>query len=212
MSIIIKMDILKEELARKRKQAADLSGSKKYFKRSELHEREYQEYLKRISEKVAKKSREKDLLSEHFRDSQRSTRVEDDLSTIPPMADIVRRLRVRMEPIRLFGESDRDVWKRLQAMELREPEMRGQRNDFRAALDKVEEKFLNELYHEDTSKDASGTESKKTRKRVEVIDLSMTLKEIAQVIVAKKERTSLDSNVVLAYFKYLVHEWGIRKC
>jgi len=41
------MDILKAEIERKRKAAAEISGGKKYFKRAELIAKHEEEYLKR---------------------------------------------------------------------------------------------------------------------------------------------------------------------
>jgi hypothetical protein len=41
------MDLLKAEIERKRKQAQELTGGRKYFKRAELISKHEEEYLKR---------------------------------------------------------------------------------------------------------------------------------------------------------------------
>ncbi len=38
------------------------------------------------------------------------------------------------QPTRLFGESDVDSYRRLRLLEITEPELKGQRNDFKAGL------------------------------------------------------------------------------
>lgn len=50
---------------------------------------------------------------------------------------VIRLLRERNQPIRLFGESDYDTFQRLKRVQLLEPESKGLRNDLIAALDKV---------------------------------------------------------------------------
>lgn len=67
----------------------------------------------------------------------------DDLSE----REIVRRLRYRNEPIKLFGETSVDTLKRLRKLELLDPDYNPdrQRNDLQAALLNVDEEELREL-------------------------------------------------------------------
>ncbi|KAK4056354.1 hypothetical protein OIO90_002497 [Microbotryomycetes sp. JL221] len=51
--------------------------------------------------------------------------------------DAIRRLRQKGQPIRLFGETDKDRRLRLRALELIEERTEGQRNDFMRAMDAV---------------------------------------------------------------------------
>ncbi len=62
-----------------------------------------------------------------------------------PRAEVVRRLRDRGHPIRLFGETDEDSAKRLNIIESRETGSFGMRNDFKTAMDKSEQESLNEI-------------------------------------------------------------------
>lgn len=59
--------------------------------------------------------------------------------------EVIRRLRERGEPIRLFGETDQDVIRRLNIIETSEPKENGMRNDFREAMEKSEQECLNEI-------------------------------------------------------------------
>ncbi len=58
---------------------------------------------------------------------------------------MIRRLRDRNQPIRLFGESDEMAAKRLTQIETSEPEENGMRNDFKVAMEKSEQESLNEI-------------------------------------------------------------------
>uniref|UniRef100_A0AAR2JEV9 Pre-mRNA-splicing factor 18 n=1 Tax=Pygocentrus nattereri TaxID=42514 RepID=A0AAR2JEV9_PYGNA len=122
------MDILKAEIARKRKLIEDkelVDDSKKYFKQAELARKEEEEYYRRCGYKSFVQSYSF-LLS----------------TTIT----VIRRLRERGEPIRLFGETDYDAFQRLRKIEILAPEVnKGLRNDLKAAMDKIDQQYLNEI-------------------------------------------------------------------
>ncbi|XP_072551034.1 pre-mRNA-splicing factor 18 isoform X2 [Salminus brasiliensis] len=141
------MDILKAEIARKRKLLEDkqlVDGSKKYFKRADLAQKEEEEYYKRCGYKVDKK--------EEVAPSTSSNPVleleltEEKLPMTLSRQEVIRRLRERGEPIRLFGESDYDSFQRLRKIEILAPEVnKGLRNDLKAAMDKIDQQYLNEI-------------------------------------------------------------------
>ena len=55
-----------------------------------------------------------------------------------PRKEVIKRLRERGQPIKLFGESDEDTCNRLRQLEISEPDAtNGIGNDFKAAMDKV---------------------------------------------------------------------------
>lgn len=63
-----------------------------------------------------------------------------------PRTEVIRRLRDRSEPIRLFGESDGDAFQRLRYIEITQPEVQhGFRNDFKDAMDEVDQQYLKEM-------------------------------------------------------------------
>lgn len=79
----------------------------------------------------------------------------DQDTAVLPRPEVVRRLRERLEPVLLFGETELDAFKRLRESEISGPEVnRGFRNDFQAAMDQVDQAFLDEILK---SQQATGT-------------------------------------------------------
>ncbi|CAG9829005.1 unnamed protein product [Diabrotica balteata] len=145
------MDILKAEIARKRKllEEKELLGTdKKYFKRGELIAKEQEEYRKKYYS-----LNEADDKSSTISDGDK---IESDVQhSILPRQEVITRLRDRNEPILLFGETEIDAFKRLRKWELLEPEVnKGFRNDFQEAMEQVDQAYLNELL-----KDSEATKS-----------------------------------------------------
>ncbi|XP_077120731.1 pre-mRNA-splicing factor 18 isoform X1 [Ranitomeya variabilis] len=181
------MDILKAEIARKRKQLEEkalVGESKKYFKRSELAEKEREAYFERcgykpLSEKPAQKVQNQE---EEENPSTSNNPVldlelaEEKLPMTLSRQEVIRRLRERGEPIRLFGETDYDAFQRLRKIEILAPEVnKGLRNDLKAALDKIDQQYLNELVAgqepavEDTQNDLKVHEENTTIEELEVL-------------------------------------------
>uniref|UniRef100_A0A8C2K153 Pre-mRNA-splicing factor 18 n=1 Tax=Cyprinus carpio TaxID=7962 RepID=A0A8C2K153_CYPCA len=142
------MDILKAEIARKRKHIEEkelVDDSKKYFKRADLARKEEEEYYRRCGYKL-------DKTEEEAPPSTSSNPVleleltEEKLPMTLSRQEVIRRLRERGEPIRLFGESDYDAFQRLRKIEFLAPEVnKGLRNDLKAAMDKIDQQYLNEI-------------------------------------------------------------------
>ncbi|CAH8511480.1 unnamed protein product [Dicrocoelium dendriticum] len=74
-----------------------------------------------------------------------------------PRKEVIRLLRERNQPIRLFGESDYDTFQRLKRVQLLEPESKGMRNDLIAALDKVDDAEDEEFYSSGRGRTAAET-------------------------------------------------------
>lgn len=157
------MDILKAEIAKKRKQLEDkalVTNERKFFKREELEQKQNEEYWKRQQEKqreklskseaktgedalecfTGKSSEEitKMKLKQMITSSQTS---ESDASTsddtrILPRKEVIKRLRDRCQPILTFGETEVDAFKRLRRLEILEPDssLKGMTNDFQVSL------------------------------------------------------------------------------
>ncbi|KAG0367623.1 Prp18 domain-containing protein [Gamsiella multidivaricata] len=113
---------------------------------------------------------------------------------IPP-EEVVRRLRARGQPIRLFAETDQQRKIRLRALELVEDRSEGQRNDFMRALENAE----TGLHMEALGKDAKDKKPKVDPTK----DLDMS--EISTELLQKDQ----DKLYVLiyTYFKRLLREW-----
>jgi len=150
------MDILKAEIARKRKLITDRSlvdDSKKYFKRSDLARKEEEDYYKRCGYKVQKETPERQTDKEEENVPSTSSKpglelelTEEKLPMTLSRQEVIRRLRERGEPVRVFGESDYDAFQRLRKIEILAPEVnKGLRNDLKAAMDKIDLQYLNEI-------------------------------------------------------------------
>uniref|UniRef100_UPI003AAB2C29 pre-mRNA-splicing factor 18 isoform X4 n=1 Tax=Centroberyx gerrardi TaxID=166262 RepID=UPI003AAB2C29 len=141
------MDILKAEIARKRKLIEDkmlVDDTKKFFKRSDLARKEEEEYYKRCGYKVNLK--EEDEPSSSTNPVLELELTEEKLPMTLSRQEVIRRLRERGEPVRLFGESDYDAFQRLRKIEILAPEVnKGLRNDLKAAMDKIDQQYLNEI-------------------------------------------------------------------
>ncbi|XP_068132241.1 pre-mRNA-splicing factor 18 isoform X1 [Hyperolius riggenbachi] len=185
------MDILKAEIARKRKllEEKELVGeSKKFFKRSELAAKEREAYFERcgykpISEKPAQKlqnTEEEDDASSSSNPVLELELAEEKLPMTLSRQEVIRRLRERGEPIRLFGETDYDSFQRLRKIEILAPEVnKGLRNDLKAALDKIDQQYLNEIVagpeqtEEDTQNDLKVHEENTTIEELEALGESL---------------------------------------
>ncbi|KAF9234610.1 Prp18 domain-containing protein [Melanogaster broomeanus] len=159
------MDALKAEIALKRKTTeTDLtSRPTKYMRRGDIEriqqegEQRAQEERERTAQEEARKKAEGAIekANADARNASRSTSVtsvaepRDSNSPIPipestfniSNEETIRRLRAKGQPIRLFAESDRDRRLRLRALELIEEkghERQGGQNDFKKALEDVE--------------------------------------------------------------------------
>lgn len=126
---------LKAEIERKRKNVESmnvLQPEKKFFRRGDLEAKHEEAYWKNYYAKTNDQSSEAASSSHDV--SQKPTTVSDENIPLPPRNDVVRKLRERGQPTRLFGESDQDSYQRLRLLETTEPELKGQRNDFKAGM------------------------------------------------------------------------------
>ncbi|XP_038951262.1 pre-mRNA-splicing factor 18 isoform X7 [Rattus norvegicus] len=138
------MDILKSEILRKRQLVEDrnlLVENKKYFKRSELAKKEEEAYFERcgykpISEKPSGEVQPKEDDQKPLTSSNPVLELELAEEKLPmtlSRQEVIRRLRERGEPMRLFGETDYDAFQRLRKIEILTPEV----NKFGQALDRT---------------------------------------------------------------------------
>ncbi|KAM4037669.1 pre-mRNA-splicing factor 18 isoform 2-T2 [Anomaloglossus baeobatrachus] len=172
------MDILRAEIARKRKQLEEkelVGESKKYFKRSELAEKEREAYFERCGFKVQNQE-EEEKPSTSNNPVLDLELAEEKLPMTLSRQEVIRRLRERGEPIRVFGETDYDAFQRLRKIEILAPEVnKGLRNDLKAALDKIDQQYLNELVagqeqaEDDTQNDLKVHEENTTIEELEAL-------------------------------------------
>ncbi|KAL7279385.1 hypothetical protein ACG7TL_007226 [Trametes sanguinea] len=151
------MDALKAEIAMKRKalEVPVPEGARptKYMRRGELERLREEQERKEREEREAKlrEEREREEREREERRREKAAQRGDTPSGSPapdssaafnmPNEEIIRRLRAKGQPIRLFGESDKERRLRLRALELIEEkdlERQGGQNDFKKALEDVE--------------------------------------------------------------------------
>ncbi|OCB84928.1 Prp18-domain-containing protein [Sanghuangporus baumii] len=162
------LDALKAEIAGKRKPTADeVPRPTKYLRRGELEklkaeqerkekeEKEKQKRKQEQNEREVAEAKERIKTARAFSNSpvpESSASARSSASPTPETSgfnisseEAIRRLRAKGQPIRLFGESDRERRLRLRALELIEEkghDRHGGQNDFRKALENVEIKEL----------------------------------------------------------------------
>uniref|UniRef100_A0A673L2Y9 Pre-mRNA-splicing factor 18 n=1 Tax=Sinocyclocheilus rhinocerous TaxID=307959 RepID=A0A673L2Y9_9TELE len=176
------MDTLKAEIARKRKLIEEkelVDDSKKYFKRADLARKEEEDYYRRCGYKPRYKLQLWKRLSNPVLELELT---EEKLPMTLSRQEVGQRLRERGEPIHLFGESDYDAFQRLRKIEILAPEVnKGLRNDLKAAMDKIDQQYLNEIVggaegaELDTQHDLKVHEENTTIEELEVIALGASL-------------------------------------
>lgn len=127
-----------------------------------------------------------------------------------PRKEVIRRLRERAQPIRLFGESDEDAYLRLKQLEISEPDMsNGIGNDFKVAMDKVNEEINNSC---ERSMDGSSA----NKVDVNTIELNTTIEEMQSLIEElstsnnpSDERViAKDCEIILKFLRFILESWG----
>lgn len=178
------MDILKAEIARKRKLLEEkelVDDTKKYFKRADLARKEEEDYYRRCGYKVDKNDEEAPP-STSANPVLELELTEEKLPMTLSRKEVIRRLRERGEPIRLFNESDYDAFQRLRKIEILAPEVnKGLRNDLKAAMDKIDQQYLNEIVggevgEVDTQHDLQVHEENTTIEELEALGASLGTK------------------------------------
>ncbi|KFM57383.1 Pre-mRNA-splicing factor 18, partial [Stegodyphus mimosarum] len=199
------MDILKAEIARKRRlleEKALVTPSKKYFKRGDLIKQQEEEYWQRH---CPQKDENENTENERKRAEEESQKSKDSEGTLP-RKEVIRRLRERQEPVLLFGETELEAFQRLRRLEILEPEVdRGFRNDFQEAMEKVDQAYLDEIL-----KTQGTTEDGKSVNDVKVEDEGTSIEEIKVEASAKlgKGSDSDDAKVILKFLRFLLQLWG----
>ncbi|XP_059160298.1 pre-mRNA-splicing factor 18-like isoform X2 [Physella acuta] len=200
------MDVLKAEIERKKRQLEESSLIKnpkqKYFKRADLASKQAEEYWKKSSNVVKS---EYVSQNEGIVPAVSNVDGKTDRQAQLPRKEVVRKLRERGEPIRLFGEDDFDAYKRLKKLETSEPDIKGEgySNDFQAAMEKVDEDYLNEIIK------STGKEEVNTSNDVSVKDDGTTQEDINRMRqeLGQGDKDK-DHEIVLRFFKFVLKKWG----
>ncbi|KAH9251281.1 hypothetical protein BASA81_010834 [Batrachochytrium salamandrivorans] len=117
--------------------------------------------------------------------------------------EIIRRLRARDQPIRLFGESNQSRLGRLRKVESTEERTDGQRNDLRDLLQAADKGLAENLLRGQGSQDQdSQFEKRKAKNLFKDIDTSIISLELLQ------DDRATTCNLISVYIKRLLLEWG----
>ncbi|OXB60575.1 hypothetical protein ASZ78_009216 [Callipepla squamata] len=118
--------------------------------------------------------------------------------------EVIRRLRERGEPVRLFGETDYDAFQRLRKIEILAPEVnKGLRNDLKAALDKIDQQYLNEIVggqeagDDDSQNDLKVHEENTTIEELEALGESLG-----------RGDDHYDMDIITKFLKFLLGVWA----
>ncbi|CAG9787173.1 unnamed protein product [Diatraea saccharalis] len=202
------MDVLKAEIARKRKLLEEknvLDNNKKYFKRGELLAKEQEEYWQKCGQQN-KESENEDIKEDKTEIVSKQEQQDIDQSELVslPRTEVIKRLRERGHPILIFGENEAQSFRRLRRIEIQEPEAnRGLRNDFQEAMDKVDQAYLNEILSLGTQSEAE--KSAKEDALDDVITYEF-IQEMAKTM-GQGDRNH-DMNVIMTLLQFLLNMWG----
>jgi pre-mRNA-splicing factor 18 len=202
------MDVLIAEIARKKQQLEEkavLAQNKKYFRRGDLAAKEAEEYWKKHKRLKTDAAADTSNLSDDGRDSPALSDADDSgkrKSLQLPRKEVVKRLRERGEPIRLFGETDYEAFQRLKKLEILEPEVQGFNNDFKEAMDQVDQDYLKEILKSTGSGHLDTTD-------VKVRDDGTTYEGVLKLAenLGKGDR-NIDCEIILKYLKLVLNAWG----
>lgn len=115
-------------------------------------------------------------------------------------------MRERGEPIRLFAESDEEACQRLRRIEMLAPEInKGLRNDFKAAMERVDQEYLAELIKQQGG-EQQNSESEESS---QIEEDGTTLEDIKELAInLGKGDESLDQDVILKFIQFLLGLWA----
>eukprot|EP01134_Creolimax_fragrantissima_P007597 CFRG7597T1 len=125
--------------------------------------------------------------------------------------EVVRQLRDRNEPIRLFGETDDQRINRLQYLKTHEAVAdEGLRNDFMDAVDRVNEKYLQSFLLEKQQSEEEKEKDRLRKKEERALIESVTKNQIIDLYTSISNLTNTASDnatFCLRYVQYLLMKW-----
>eukprot|EP00126_Sphaerothecum_destruens_P015099 Sdes_comp9015_c0_seq1m436 len=201
------LDALLGEINKKKEQLEKIgsgNSSKRYFKRDEL-----EKSLENKSLSVNPSSEEKIVKKPKTIESkgpEKTSAAPSSEASVPQNIDnveVIKRLRIRGEPSRLFGETDLQRVNRLRILELMEPEAKGQRNEFHAAFEEAERDLVESLF---SSNSKTGSENIEMEETPIVQNIFTTMSEKEAISIATNLGKDLDKDLplVASYLRYLL--------
>uniref|UniRef100_A0AC34QSW7 Pre-mRNA-splicing factor 18 n=1 Tax=Panagrolaimus sp. JU765 TaxID=591449 RepID=A0AC34QSW7_9BILA len=191
------LDILKQEMNKKRKAVEDLAKGNKFIRLADVPNKareKYDENQKGLKEIEKETKKNLDL------------KAEDILKNVEmiPRPEAIKKLRERSLPIRLFGETDRDAFIRLRRHEIDQPDLHvGWNNDFHAAQQKAQEEVLDEI--------VKGSYGKNEKVESVFMDTSNDVWENIKrraVNIGLNDDVAEDSSVVHDFILFILSRWN----
>ncbi|KAM3725354.1 Pre-mRNA-splicing factor [Dirofilaria immitis] len=204
-----KMDILKAEIERKRKELQEIKlPNKKYLKRSELIQKEEEtnreNYQIKQTPTPAATTKNEGLVRIENQPKGRHNEPELDCDDLP-RTDVIKRLRSRSQPITLFGETEQESRARLRKLEIEQPDMKeGWKNDFQSAMKEVDHELIEEVIkgeqynagkHDVAMPNSAG-------------DTNWERIEANAQLLGEGDNPNRDCDVIREFFSYILTRWG----
>lgn len=125
-----------------------------------------------------------------------------------PRKEVIRRLRERGQPIRIFGESDEDVYARLKQLELSEPDAsNGTINDFKAAMDKVDEE-INKTCERSSETSTDKSDVCTTNLNTNIEEMQSLIGELNPINTTDDRAIASDCEIISKFFRFILESWG----
>lgn len=151
------------------------------IRRADLFKKEKEAYLER--QRQLEKEQQLNINNKNA-DELIDKKLSTSTSENVPRSEVIRQLRIRGQPIRLFGESDSEALKRLRKLEIEKPDLNeGWKNDFQAAMDQVENEEILEKIVKGTS---GANEAEKLNVQIEENENDATWEQIFVFLKLKK--------------------------
>lgn len=213
------MDFLKDainaEIAKKKRdleKVVDKTGvKKKYFRKADLEKIREEEYLaeqKKLEEERAKKLQERLALEKEEENkiansSKKDETIESETIESIPEEEVIKRLRSKGQPIRLFDESNRQRQLRLRALELMEERSDGQRNDFMKVLEAMNSDLQEDLLRKPTGDSNDIQDNNKPKKGSNYADIDTS--ELSMSMVQSNDDRIF--GLLYVFYKRTLREW-----
>lgn len=124
-----------------------------------------------------------------------------------PRKEVIRRLRERAQPILLFGETDQDAYMRLQQLEMNEPDMsNGVANDFKAAMDKVNEEINNSCRSSDALENRADVST--TELNTSIDEMKLLVGELSCQNTTDDRLIAKDCEILSRFLRFILESWG----
>lgn len=128
-----------------------------------------------------------------------------------PRKEVIRRLRERAQPIKLFGETDEDTYNRLKQLEISEPDIsNGLGNDFKVAMDKVNEEINNSCERTiDSSNSINRADVNTTEITTTIDEMKILINELSPANSQADERViKKDCEIIAKFLRFILESWG----